>query len=218
MLEISALASHLFESLRQMDAEAVTMRDGHPAGLSWYGAHTRPDSKKSRTEPEWSKRLAKLLRDRGFLANCEHRYPAPNARKKCDLMISTSESDGGEKFWIEVKGAWKHWWLQRGGERIYHSYLFHPLVAGLDQSKTHTAALDLRKLREITRTVGTHIGLLLVGFDGENPMDPDVQDFVRLAKLDDRAWQMHKDSWPDTRRDGQFVRCWCWLREVPGAA
>ena len=194
-----------------MDADATTMRNGHPTGLSWYAAHARPELKKPQTEPEWSKRLAALLTESGWASAAECRYPVQGSRQKCDVVIALP---GGGKLWLEVKGAWKQWWQERGGEHIYRSYLLHPLLPGLDKSRTHTAALDLQKLKVITREHGTHTGLLLIGFDGAEPMQPDVDEFARLAGLDHPSWQSWRDSWPDSRRQGQFVRCWLWVSPI----
>ena len=194
-----------------MDAEATTMRDGHPTGLSWYSAHSRPELKRPNTEPEWSKRLAAMLTQRGWPSTAECRYPVQGSRQKCDVVVTLPE---GGTLWLEIKGAWKDYWLVRGNRRLYRSYLLHPFVPGLDKSKTHTAALDLQKLNAITRQQGTHIGLLLLGFDGAEPMQPDVDEFVRLARLHQPAWHSWRDSWPDERRPGQFIRCWLWIREI----
>ena len=150
------------------------------------------------------------------MAEC--RYPVQGSRQKCDVVITLPQDvaggGGGGKLWLEVKGAWKQWWLERGGEHIYRSYLLHPLVPGLDKSKTHTAALDLQKLKAITPEHGTLIGLLLIGFDGANPMQPDVDEFVRLARLDQPPWESWQDCWPDERRSGQFIRTWLWIKPV----
>lgn len=219
-VEVSLLAEQIgeaiFSALRQMDAEAETVRDGHATGLWWYGAHARPESKRSRTEVEWSKRMASLLNERGVTAKCEHRYPSSRAgnRQHVDVLITLPAEFGGGRLWLEVKGAWKQYWLERGSERIYRSYLFHPLVAGLDATKTHTAALDIEKLKGISPTHGSHVGFLLIGFDGEEPMEGDVREFARLAGIDAQPWQCVLDAWEDVRRPGQHVRCWLWVRAV----
>ena len=69
--EMAQLGRRIFAALGQMDGEADTVCDGHPTGLSWYAAHSRPGLKRPRTEPEWSKRLALLLSQRGIPAASE---------------------------------------------------------------------------------------------------------------------------------------------------
>ena len=214
---MQSIAATISLALRKMDQEAAP-REGKSTGLLWYAAHSRPDLKRPQTEPEWSKRVAVLLSEAGYPARCECRYPISGSRQKCDVVVDLPPPKGG-KLWLEIKAAWKHWWMNnRGkyGERIYRSYLFSPLLPGLDVAKSHTAALDLRKLETIPREHGTHIGLLLIGFDGEGEysMLSDVQQFVALAKLKDLRWQMSSDWWEDHHRPGQFVRSWLWTREI----
>lgn len=206
---LDQFAHAVFESLRRMDAEAEVLRDGNPTGLSWYAGFSRPELKRPRTEPEWSLRLAILLSECGFPSHAERTYPT--SRKKCDLVIEVPELG---RLWLEVKGAWKQWWVDRGNEFTYRSYLFHPLLPGLDSSKKHTAAFDLKKLDAVSRDNGSHVGLLLVGFDGDAEIGPDIDAFRRLAELDANVWSEFSDWWPDEHRSGEFVRCWLWIREI----
>ncbi len=211
MKEVSyqPLAAQLFISLHQMDTEAITVRNGSRTGLSWYGGHARPDLKKPRTEPEWSNRLAALLTDAGMPTNAEVAYPA-KPRTRCDLVVQCDDAS----IWIEVKGAWRSYWAKQGGLWIYRSYLLHPLVGGLDASKTHTAPLDLAKLESLTPKDCDAVGLLLIGFDEPgDPMDADVADLEQRAGLHG-DWSRFSHVWPDAHRPGYDVKAWFWCRAV----
>jgi hypothetical protein len=213
LFSMNTLAPLLFDCLRRMDAEADTTCGGEPTGLNYYGAHARPELKKPQTEPKWSKRLATLLRESGYDAQAEVPYPnlPPGKRNRCDVVVSTPQ---GDRLWLELKGAWKHYWMTHGEAWIYRSYLLHPLIEGLD-TKSHTAALDIEKLKTITAADGTHVGLLLVGFDSvEHDMDGDVAELVRLATLDSTTWYAANIAWCDARRKDENVKAWAWLRSV----
>jgi hypothetical protein len=197
-----------------MDAEACTQIDGYPTGLAWYGGYREPLKKRPRTEPCWSQRLAELLPRFGFTAAAEVRYPG-GGRNKCDVV---AYDERGITTWIEVKGAWKEYWRGKS-EWIYRSYLLHPLLPGLDATKTHTAALDLRKLQRLTRPPADRIALLVVGFDSsEAPMDPDIVEFANVAKLGGPPWQVTTSGWADAYRLGGSVKCWMWERPVDADA
>ena len=84
------------------------------------GGHAKPALKRPQTECCWSDRLAELLREAGFDARREVRYRAA-PRLRCDLQLTGP--DGG-RTWLEIKGAWKHWWNhERGSNGIYRAYL-----------------------------------------------------------------------------------------------
>ena len=206
-MSITAVSERVFDCLRRMDCEATTIVKGAPTGLNWYGGYAG----NRQTEPQWSRRLVELLRADGLDAKRECRYPGlPRAR--CDVVIDLG---AGETLWLEIKGAWKEYWRQQGNEWIYRSYLLHPLVAGLDKTKTHTAPLDLKKLETLTRRDAAYVGMLLVGFDSDTaPMDADVAELVRLAGLEMQPWTTVSTGWPDPHRPGCRVRCWLWHRAV----
>src|SRR5207302_821765 len=124
--------------LKQMDSEANVSKDGYPTGLAWYGGYFRPDCKRPPTETSWTQRLSQLLTEAGIATKAECRYPG-QTRCKCDNVVQLSD---GRRLWMENKGAWKEYWRSNGGLGIYRSYLFHPLLPGLDP-KTHTVPLDL---------------------------------------------------------------------------
>ncbi|HEY3318943.1 MAG TPA: hypothetical protein VGP72_00500 [Planctomycetota bacterium] len=205
----AAVPAILFRLLRQMDAEATTVKDGFPTGLNWYGGHVGT----RQTEPQWSKRIVELLRAEGLVAECECGYGA-GTRDRCDVVIMLPEVG---KFWLEIKGAWKEYWREKGtNDLLYRSYLLHPLVPGLDKTKTHTVPLDLQKLARLTRADASYVGMLLVGFDSsEAPMDADVAQLVQLARLGIEPWTAVATGWLDTYRPGQRVRVWFWYRGVP---
>ncbi|MCA9632093.1 MAG: hypothetical protein KC766_30775, partial [Myxococcales bacterium] len=175
----------ILDVLRQMDQEAVPRHDGTPTGLSWYGGWAKPVLKRPQTEPCWSKRIAEMLVERGMDARSEVPYPDPLVGKRCDVVV---DIPGEGRLWLEIKGAWKSWWVRRGSDYIYRSYLLHPLVEGLDP-KTHTVPLDLQKLDHLGRPDANSVGALLVGFDSvEHPMDEDVGSLAHLAGLNRWPW------------------------------
>lgn len=206
---MKTLAELIFDLLDVMDREATTVRDGFTTGLYWYGGHAHPASKRPRTEPAWSKRLAELLADRGVPAKCEVKYPSPLRRKSCDVVVSISPA---ENVWIELKTADKNYWASRSAW-IYRSYLLHPLVPGLDPGKTHTVPLDMTKLATLSRTDAAHVAILLVGFDTPaDPMDDDIHELSRVSGLGTVPWSMHRREWKEPYRPDLRTRCWFWHR------
>jgi hypothetical protein len=205
-IAMHTIAPILFNLLRQMDAEAVPTAAGAPTGLNWYGGHI--DTRQ--TEPAWSKRLVELLRKEGFTADCECRYDK-DSRDRCDVVINLPEKG---KFWIELKGAWKEYWRLKKNDFIYRSYLLHPLVAGLDESKSHTVPLDIKKLERLPRTEAAFVGVLLIGFDSdEAPMDADAAELIAAAGLGLEPWSTAATGWRDSHRTGGRVRCWFWYKK-----
>ncbi len=212
-VEGQQLVQAILQAFQSMDAEADTVRDGYPTGLSWYGAHAKPELKRPQTEPAWSIRLAKLLSEAGLSSEAECRYPSEEMRrKKCDVVTTLT---GGDRVWIELKAAWKSYWLKRGGEWIYRSYLLHPLVDRLDP-KTHTVPLDMMKLDTLTEQDASSVMLVLVGFDDHSsPMQPDVDELVGLAGLNRAPWaEAGSATWDDDWRPGERVHVWIWERTV----
>jgi len=200
-------AAAVFDSLEVMDREATTVRDGYETGLYWYGGHARPEQKKPQTEPNWTQALAKVLPSVGYPSRAEVPYP-DQPRQKCDLVVDV----GGNTVWIEIKGAFQRYWLEKGNEYFYRSYLLHPLVRGLDP-KSHTAPLDLDKLSRLSSEDADSVGLLLVGFDTSRaPMDADIAELTRLAQLDRDPWCGWSRTWDDPHRAEGRTRCWFWLR------
>jgi hypothetical protein len=208
------LRKTMFKCLRVMDKEAIPNEWGSTTGLSWYGGHARPDLTRPQTEPLWTLRLTSLLKGEGFSASSEVRYPpqVSGRRGKCDLVV---ELDGGKTIWIEIKGAWKVWENKETNQWIYRSYLLHPLEPGLDKNKSHTAALDVEKLRALTSVDAAYVGMLLIGFDSStHRMDADMRDLVRLAKLDTGHWSETSTKWLDHHRKHNHVKCWFFCRPV----
>lgn len=206
---IDDFAQTLFKLLRRMDGEAVPTAKGSPTGLNWYGGHFEPDKKRPRSEVCWSLRLAELLPEHGYPTRAEVSYPEL-PRCKCDDVVSLPS---GETLWLENKGAWKDYWLKQRRPLIYRSYLLHPLVEGLDASKSHTVPLDLKKLATLTKPLADYVALLLIGFDRDDaPMADDVRELVRLSGLDHSPWTSAEQEWQDPYRAGANVRCWFWCR------
>lgn len=207
---MEAVADAVIAAVRQMDGEATTVRNGSPTGLCWYGGHFRPECKRPPTETSWTRRLEQILTQAGFPTRREVPYPH-NRRQRCDNVIAVP---GGGILWLENKGAWKEYWIQRKGEWIYRSYLLHPLVPGLDP-KTHTVPLDLEKLQNLHAPVATHIGMLLLGFDDiGREMDGDVAQLESLAGLSASPWTRTAESWRDPYRSTGRVLAWLWIRPI----
>lgn len=212
-MDLQPLASSIFAALRRMDDEATTVASGKRTGLWSYGYHARPDLRRPQTEPEWSKRLAALLTAAGFPSRPECRYPGLPAgqRNSCDVVV---ELPSGGRLWLELKGAWRDYWAAKGNLFIYRSYLLHPLVPDLDP-KSHTLPHDLTKLGRLSPDEASAVAALLIGFEADgDPMDADVQELVRLARLDASPWVEFSDRWAASHAVGHHVRCWLWARPV----
>jgi len=207
-IEPGRLAARIIKHLYEMDCEADQPARGFPTGLNWYGGFTRPDLTRPRTEPEWSRRLAEQLRGDQIAANAEVGYP-DKPRTKCDLVIAA----GDESFWIEIKGSWKEYCHKSGTMGNYYSYLLHPLVAGLDKTKSHTAAIDVQRVSTLAPDAATWIGFLLVGFDSlQRPMETEVLQLANLSGISKLPWHCVSSSWPDPYRPNEHVKCWFWYR------
>jgi len=192
------LAGAIFRHLRNMDREAIPRPDSVPTGLAWYGAHARPELKKPQTEVEWSNRLAALLTGTGTPTLRELAYPGPH-RRRCDLCLELSDG----RFWLELKGAWKEWWVRQGDMSTYLRHLHE------------STAADLRKLEDLSPPQATRVGLLLVGFDTPaDPMQADVSSFVDKNGLAETEWQSFGDHWEDYWQPGRRVHAWLWVKAV----
>lgn len=208
------LPYQLFSFLRLMDKDASHSRssDGRPFGLGDYGRHARPDLTRPQNEVEWSCKLIKLFsRLPGVVADGEVAYPkmksAGARRRRCDIVLSL----GDKRIWIEIKGAWRSYW--GGNNKIYRSYLLHPLVSGLDASKSHTVPFDLMKLGTLASPQAHAVGQVLIGFeDPKDPIGEEVDTLVRLSDLP--SWNSSKDSWESG--SGERIKCWFWWRYVGG--
>lgn len=215
-MQASSVPARLFALLRHMDAEATShTASGSPTGLSDYGRHIRRDLTRPQNELEWSKRIAELLSASGTPTDTEVEYPNQShlpkrARRRRDLRIHLDES---RTISIEVKGAWSDYWGRKN--RIYRSYLLHPLVAGLDATKAHTVPLDLLKLSELRQPETDFVGQLLVGFEtADDPMTSDVELLKTVAGLSE--WTESSTSWDSPTVAAQRVHCWFWHRAADG--
>jgi hypothetical protein len=202
---MDALGATILTALRRMDAEAGPRADGKATGLWWYGGHARPELKRPQSEVEWSRRLGVLLADAGYATRREVPYP-DKPRDRCDLVVALRD---GRRLWLEVKGAWKDYWLRKGGAGIFRSYLLHPLVPCPSMGKSHTAALDLVKLRRLGPDVADVVAFLLVGFDtADAPLAPEFDELASSAQLGVAPWTGTADSWSDSQGRGVHVCLW----------
>lgn len=209
-----SVASIVFASLRAMDREATHGRaSGQPCGLCDYAYFVRPELKRPQNEVEWSKRITADLIGAGLNSSDQLYYPSyailPGfKRQRCDVVVPVR---GGGRLWLELKGSWRNYW--GGTSKIYRSYLLHPLVANLDESKKHTVPLDLRRLARLRHPDATHVAELLVSFESmADPVADEIDTLRRLAGL--HEWSEHLDSWESPTVPDQRVRCWFWWREV----
>jgi hypothetical protein len=216
--EVSDLARLMFKILHAMDRGAATVRGGEAAGLYRYGWHAQPDHDRPQTEPHWCSELARRLSARDIRTRVNVAYPGldDDLRNRCDLVV---EMVDGATLWIEVKGAWKEYWRKQGKTRTYESYLLHPLVEGLDDSKTHTVPLDLDRLATLRPGDADFTAMLVIGFDtARASMDREVARLEKLAGLREYPWRFEQDVWPDPFRSSQRVKCWFWFRRVTDRA
>jgi len=207
---VAVFEDAVFQALQRMDAEAVPGGRG-PTGLNWYGGYAKPDQKRPQTEPCWSSRLAELLPRLGYPARAEVRYPrSPEGSGGiCDVVAVLPDE---ANLWLEIKGAWPRYWGRTSP--TYRSYLFHPLLPGLDD-KSHTVPLDVEKLKALKPPDAGHCALLLLGFDSDrDSMDADVAKLVQLAGLGQPSWVTYTKSWKAVNRPGENVKCWMWVRAV----
>jgi hypothetical protein len=198
-----------------MDREATTKGEfGTAVGLADYGRHARSDLlTHTKNELAWVRRLRELLTRDGLVAETEFTYPMTaqiSQRKRRDLHVLLPNN---KSMSIEVKGGWSDYWGRQS--KIYRSYLFRPLVPGLDPRKTHTVPFDLERLSTLRPPAADYVGQLLVGFERpDDSMVPDVEVLIELAGLD--AWRCATDSWMSPTIAGQRVRCWFWYRPADG--
>lgn len=200
---LDALAGSIFASLKEMDDVAGPTPTGKRTGLWWFGGHAEPHRKRPRTEPCWSSHLAVRLTAAGWPSLCEQKYPE-RRRQRCDVVTTLP---CGTQLWLELKGAWKEWWRQRGQERVYSSYL----LGDRNLPRSHTAVKDLDKLDALPP--GRWIGFLLIGFDSaEHPMDQDVKHLVAMTRLAASPWRHWQRDWRDRQEPTERVRLWLWIR------
>jgi hypothetical protein len=201
---VETLACRILTHLRDMDREAVP-REGKPTGLWWYGRHARPELRRPSTEVAWTAALTTRLGRDDYAVEKEVPYP-DRRRDRCDLVVQLPD---GRRVWVEVKGAWKDYWLKKGGVGIFRSYLLHPLVPFPSMGKTHTAALDLVKLERLGPDVANIVAFVLIGFDtADAPLAPEFVEFTSRAQLGCAPWTGAADSWHDAQGRGVHVRLW----------
>lgn len=210
----SEIAAALFRSLRAMDAEATTQATHkgklYTTGLYWYDGHWNADPSRRRirgTEPAWTRRLPQILLDReGLTGEEQRRYPGSS--KTCDLVVRAAD---GQTLWVEVKAAFKYFWVQQGNLAIYRKHLL--AYEGSAWTNDGSAARDIKKLESLHAPDADAVGFLLVGFDSEAaPMDDDIRELQELVKLDQPPWSLAIDQWTDMYRPGLRDRCWFWWR------
>jgi hypothetical protein len=222
---VANLSALLFEMLKEMDSEAVgTTKNGWPVGLRSYCHYERTQPgvkprKRDDIEDSWCRRLSRLLKERHDLeVGTFSSYPT---KKRTDLVV---ELPNAGKVWIEIKGAWSY--NNRGNcgkPRIqkddYRKYLY---------GRPHKCVeWDVAKCACLTTAEASHAGILVIGFDAEEPAKYSISgDEIAVLKtragLGDPVWREHYREWPDEHQlngpqraaNGYRVRCWFWYRQL----
>lgn len=199
---IESMAQDLLECLFHIDQSATTKS----GDLSSY------------KEKDLWPRVCQWLQKRkgaGTVNHLEANREYPTGRGQYDLWLNWDNAS----LYVEGKGAWKTYWIERGSPSKFRSYLLPPLVndVALDDK---SAALDLQKLVLSTPADATAIAQILFGSaKPKHSISSDMDEYARLARLDSdpwtcwqRRWQNHQ--WPDYEYDVRiFV---CAFGDIPG--
>jgi len=206
------LGSFLTDAIAQIDMQCSTLHNGVEYGLCnvklQFKDQALAETGKKLTEElliAWL--LAKRLKEHGCGVSSEHPYPG--TREKCDLVINLPS---GDRVWVEVKHAWKHWYNCDGtaGTSInYRGYLFG------DASHPGTAH-DFDKLERVSAAETEWVGVLLIGFKSKvRPMNTDVQELMTRMQLNNRVWNLSvSKNWFDRRNPEFGIGVWFWIRKV----
>src|SRR2546429_695654 len=146
------VAAAILRSLRAMDEQATG------CGLRFWGQYV---GNLGQTEREWADQLVSMLRRLGFPSEAGRTYPGANTGG-CDLVITLAS---GETIWIEMKDAFKTYYLESRNRRYltnYYSRFFYqrPRFQMPPFSVQPNSALyDLEKLSRLRPPTATHAGL-----------------------------------------------------------
>lgn len=196
----------LLTAVLVMDGEAVPTASGETTGLYYYGRYRHPDQKRPQTEPSWSERLVELLATAGYQVRNECEYPTVKGSlrpPRCDNLITFED---GRTLWLENKGAWKDYWVNRGARAKFRSHLL---------TSDNSAAHDVRKLLKLHPSCADFVGLLLIGFEAvDDPMTAEFEELMDATDLGKAPWQMARLDFPDRWRSSHRVRVWFFSRSV----
>jgi hypothetical protein len=212
----ASLGDFLIAGIRQIDLACNKLVNGIEGGLCdverQFQAEALAETGLTLTEElliSWQ--LEKQLSASGLSVKREHRYPG--SREECDLVITMAN---GNRFWVEVKNAWRHWFNPDGtSERssAYRGYLFG------DESHLG-AAHDFEKLEQLRPTDAHWLGVLLIGFDSDKArMAGDIQELTDTKQLIARGWKIVASKrWADRRNANFGISTWFWSKEAGGNA
>ncbi len=219
------LAARVFDVLRVIDEGADSTRDSYPTGLRWLHGHLGRTGKDT-TEDAISEAIAERVPGEGGIIAARTQVPYPPrlralgdgvTRGTCDLVLELAD---GVEAWIEVKGAWPY--LRSGSRLTANSSYRHHLV-GMAKG----AARDFAKLAPMTLDEAALIGVLVIGFDIDEPgtrweiTDADLSELERNAGDAGAEWA-RRDRWwrdphasrvyGDARSEQCRTRCFFWMR------
>jgi hypothetical protein len=200
------LATQIFDALRRMDREATPVEPPWPTGLRDFAVFRKQgySVRGSRArEDAISDGLIDILRGSGY--ECRPRPHYPNSGKKCDIWLKGRKIDS---CWIEVKGAWRHFFNQEDTDCSVRRRQCGPFPTHL-----RAAAADVDKLlRELDKFHASHLGVLLIGFGSQH--FPIGDQHISHIGLRAAGWSYFSDQWDDHAWKFGRIRCGFWCREL----
>jgi hypothetical protein len=198
--EVHDIAQACFAALRAMDTRC-------PTGLCDFVSSSPYAGKKRKSEPAITWGVTEALRKDWKVEQLEHRYPG--SRKRCDRVIELPDES---KFWLEIKLAWRTWFYDV--VTYNQAFMYDGYFGG--EHHSHSVAGDFQKLELIGSDHARYVGLLLVGFDGQNAkMADDMDALAKREKLAARKWSLISDSWVTRHSPECWHRCWFAWRNPP---
>jgi len=213
--EVETVLNEVINCVQEIDRECATVLNDVEHGLinveSEFQERALVETGKFLTgEPLIAWLTWKKLRERGWRAEWEVRYPRSN-RKKCDIVVGL---DPKEQLWLELKLASKAWFNCEGGP-AYNDSLFRSYLRGTHRS--HSFRQDFEKLTDNPEywSAEDYRSVCLIGFDSvARPMDAEVTEMVREVQQAGSLWRLVSEGhWHDRRCSDFRISAWCWLLE-----
>jgi hypothetical protein len=203
-MELASFNCLVCDLLKEIDTEATPVEGDYPTGLWWYCGHLDRNEAQPRkvfnSEVQWSRRLAEVLRLRGFECQAECRYPG-ESRQRCDVVVNLASAT---RLWMEIKGAWRAKFDPPAPNSSYHKHLV-------------LAVEDVDKLESLTNKDASGVAMILVGFDQlELPITEEHVNLIR-AKTKHDAWVESTADWLTDGRVKFRTRLWIWSRWITRA-